>query len=311
MTTSNRDVVIVGGGPAGCAVGVCIARYGLDVVIFDRGNSSLRRCAFLENYLGFPAGIDIETFYKLMHDHAVEAGCDLVSDMVESVERTDGNFRVRTQEERSVLVPRVVAATTHDGEYLRGLDSDEVMFDTHEHHGEVHEEFDREYADADGRTSIDGLYVAGGLAGHGEQVLVAAGHGMTVGRELLADVRCEEGYWEEAAPHYDWLRRRAALDYDWDDEETWHRRFADHRVADDHDIEQERLQRIRQREIEFVKSTHLDRSEIDNRRERAHRRLATHLDEELLLEVIDDDRLQEYVAEQAETTGSGGRNISD
>jgi hypothetical protein len=305
------DLVIVGGGPAGCAVGVCTARYGLDTVIFDRGNSSLRRCAFLENYLGFPAGIDIETFYELIHDHVVEAGCDLVSDMVESVTRTDGGFRVRTQDGQSVLTRRVVAATTYDGEYLRGLDSDEKMFDIHEHHGEVHEEFDREYTDADGRTPVEGLYVAGALAGHGEQVIIAAGHGMTVGRELLADARRDEGYWEEAAPHYDWLRRRAALDYDWDDEETWHRRFADHRLADDHDIDPERLQRIRQREIEFVKSTYLDRSAIDRRRERSQRRLATHLDEGLLLDVIDNDRLREYVAEQAETTGSDGDSITD
>ena len=37
-------------------------------------------------YLGFPGGIDIETFYDLMHDHAETAGCEIVPDMVESVE---------------------------------------------------------------------------------------------------------------------------------------------------------------------------------------------------------------------------------
>lgn len=50
----DYDVVIVGGGPAGCSAGVFTGRYGLDTVIFDRGRSSLRRCAYLENYLGFP-----------------------------------------------------------------------------------------------------------------------------------------------------------------------------------------------------------------------------------------------------------------
>jgi hypothetical protein len=307
----DADLVVVGGGPAGCAVGVCTARYGLDTVVFDRGKSSLRRCAHLENYLGFPAGIDIETFYGLIHDHVAAAGCDLVSDMVGSVTRTESGFRVRTQDGRSVRTPRVVAATTYDGEYLRGLDRDEAMFDTHEHHGEVHEEFDPEYADADGRTPVDGLYVAGALAGHGEQALVAAGHGMTVGRALLADLRREEGYWDEAAPHYDWLRRRAALDYDWDDDETWHRRFADHRLPEEHDIDRERLRRVRRREIEFVKSTHLDRSEIDRRRGRAHRRLATHLDDELLLDVLDDDRVREYVAAQEETSAGGTGGTRD
>ncbi|WP_336330697.1 NAD(P)/FAD-dependent oxidoreductase [Haloarcula sp. CGMCC 1.2071] len=304
MLVPIHDVVIVGGGPAGCATAVCTARYGLDVVIFDRGNSSLRRCAFLENYLGFPAGIDIKTFYELMHAHVAEAGCEIVSDMVESIIRTDdGSFRVRTQDGRAVQAPRIVAATTYDGEYLRGLDSDNAMFDTHEHHGEAHEEFDREYADVNGQTPVEGLYVAGALAGRGEQVQIAAGHGMTVGREVLANVRAANGRWPEAATHYDWLRRREALDYDWDDEETWHQRFADHRLPDDHDIEQDRLERVREQEIEYVKNAHLNSTEIERRRERAHRQLATHLDDELLLEVVDDDRVLQYAEEQVEPGG--------
>jgi len=52
----DHDVVVVGGGPAGCAAGVFTARYGLDTMIFDRGRSSIQRCAYLENYLGFPRG---------------------------------------------------------------------------------------------------------------------------------------------------------------------------------------------------------------------------------------------------------------
>ena len=79
------DVVVVGGGPAGCSAGVFTARDDLDTVVFDRGNSSLRRCAYLENYLGFPAGIDIETFSALAQDHAETAGCEVVDDLVVGV----------------------------------------------------------------------------------------------------------------------------------------------------------------------------------------------------------------------------------
>ncbi len=120
---SESDVVIVGGGPAGCSAGVFCAREGLDTVIFDRGRSSLKRCAHLENYLGFPAGIDIETLYELMHDHAEDAGCEIVSDLVESIERPDENdgFVVIPQEGDPITAARVIAATRYDGEYLRGL----------------------------------------------------------------------------------------------------------------------------------------------------------------------------------------------
>lgn len=38
----DHDVVIVGGGPAGCSAGVFTARYELDTVIFDRLEKALR-----------------------------------------------------------------------------------------------------------------------------------------------------------------------------------------------------------------------------------------------------------------------------
>ena len=155
----DHDVVIVGGGPAGCSTGVFTARYGLDTHIFDDGRSSIQRCAFLENYLGFPAGIDIETLYALIHDHAEEAGCEIASVLVESVQRSDDGdgFVVSLQDGDQVTARRVVAATRYDGEYMRGLDHDEAMLETREHDGEQREHFDKSYAESDGTTPVSGL----------------------------------------------------------------------------------------------------------------------------------------------------------
>jgi len=52
------------------AVDALRADTAVETAIFDRGRSSLKRCAHLENYPGFPGGIDIETLYDLFHDHA-------------------------------------------------------------------------------------------------------------------------------------------------------------------------------------------------------------------------------------------------
>lgn len=139
---------MVGGRPAGCSAGVFLVRAGFDAVVFDRGRSSLRRCAYVENYLGFPCGIDVETLYDLMHDHAETAGCDLIADAVESVERDGEGFAVDRQEGDRVTARRVVAATRYGGEYARGLDDE--TFETHDHGGETRESFDRDYAAADG-----------------------------------------------------------------------------------------------------------------------------------------------------------------
>jgi thioredoxin reductase len=192
---------------------VFCVREGLDTVIFDRGRSSIQRCAHLENYLGFPAGIDIETFYDLMHEHAETAGCELVPDLVESVDRTDDGegFRITPRDGDSVTTRRVVAATRYDGEYMRGLD-DGAMFETYEHDGEEHERFDREYADFDGKTPVEGLYVASPSDEADTQAIMAAGRGARVAHRVIAEARTDRGWWEAVADGVDWVRREPELD---------------------------------------------------------------------------------------------------
>jgi hypothetical protein len=287
MTEYDHDVVIVGGGPAGCSAGVFTARYGLDTVVFDRGRSSLRRCAHLENYLGFPAGIDIDTFYGLLHDHAEDAGCEVVPDMVETVRRDGDGFRVETRKGEGVFTDCVVAATRHGGEYLRPLDDEREMFETHEHDGETHEHFDRSYADMDGRTAVDGLYVASPSEEADRQAIVAAGRGGRIGLTIIKDIRQERGYPATVADHYDWVRRETELDDEWRTRERWREWFAN-RVPDDHDLGEEQRTSLREREIDRRFEKYLSTDEIGQRLIHGHDRLLEH---------IDDDRILEYARE--------------
>lgn len=199
----DYDVAIVGGGPTGCSAGVFTGRYGLDTVAFDRGRSSLQRCAYLENYLGFPGGVDVETFYGLIHDHVEAAGCDLVPALVEAVEPAGGDgtetadaagpgFEVTTQDGETVTARRVVAAARYGGDFLEPLDDDE-MFVTYEYDGETRTKFDRDYADIEGRTAIDGLYVAAPVSEVNVQAIMSAGQGARVGRSVITDHRLERG----------------------------------------------------------------------------------------------------------------------
>jgi hypothetical protein len=290
----SADAVVVGCGPAGAAAGVFLARSGLDTVVFDRGTASLDRCAFLGNYPGFPAGIDVETFQRLLREHADEAGCRLVDDLVGSVERAgeggadadsaDAPFAVETQNGRRVVADRVIAATRYTGEYLRPLDGD-AMFETHEHDGEEHEHFDPDYSDAEGRTPVEGLYVASPAGQRDVQAVVAAGRGAHVARTLLEDRRVERGFPVDLARHYDWLRPDSEFEGEWGDRERW-REWFDERVPEDFEPEagDEPLDDLRAEYIDDAFATRRSADEVADLTDRAHRRLLDHLDDDAVLE---------------------------
>lgn len=288
MTDFDRDVVVVGGGVAGPSAGVFLARYGLDTLIVDRGPSSIQQCAYLENFLGFPGGIDVSTFLALARDHAREAGCDLIEDMVVSVERqavadcTDG-FRVETQDGRAISTRRVVAAAKYDGSYLEPLDADGSMFTEATYDGQTTQHFDPDYVDSEGRTPVDGLYVAGPLGGADDQAIVAAGHGAIVARSLLEDHREAEGYWEGVARFRDWQRKEGARGDDWADVmETW---FAE-LVPEDADSDE--TERMRAEIFAEQDEKYLTEAEVERRWRDGQRRILDHLDDDVIREYLDE-----------------------
>ncbi|MDS0473441.1 FAD-dependent oxidoreductase [Natrinema sp. 1APR25-10V2] len=298
----DAAVAVIGGGPAGCSAGVFTARAGLETVLFDRGPSSLRRCASLENYLGFPA-VDPETFLELARDHAATAGCRIEDDLIESVTALEaGGFRLEPQDGDPITARHVIAATKYDGSYLRGLAAEGGMFVTEDRDGESSERFDRDYPDSDGRTPVDGLYVAGPLAGCGDQAIIAAGHGATVARTLLRELRADEGYWGKFAPHYDWRRKAENRRDEWTDLERWVELFEE--SAPD-DYEAETVRRLAERYADDRDATFVDAETATERAERGQRRLAAALDDDVLLEAVDDDAILEYADGLVETESGG------
>ncbi|WP_332900244.1 NAD(P)/FAD-dependent oxidoreductase [Haladaptatus sp. CMSO5] len=281
-TDRDYDVAIVGGGPAGCSVGVFTARYGLDTAIFDRGNSSIRQCAHLANFLGFPAGIDVGTFYELIHDHAEEAGCTLIPDHVEAVTQIAEGFLLETQDGRAVTARRVVAAARYDAAFLESLDVEE-MFEAYERDGEEKLRFDRTYPAVDGSTSIAGLYVASPVETVEPQALISAGHGARVARTLLTDVRCERGFPPAVAGHWDWVRGDSTLQGEWGDRETWREWFHD-RIPADYPVNDARLEAVREEEIDRRLATYISDEEVARRKQRGHARLLEHVDDDCILD---------------------------
>lgn len=298
LRAGTFDVAIVGGGPAGCSAGIFTGRYDLETVVFDRGRSSLRRCAHLENYLGFPGGIDVDTFYELMHEHARAAGCELIADTVTGVSHESPRFRVETEGGHSIQAKRVIAATKCDATYLESLEDDRLFSKEDDER-----RFRDDLVDRNGRTPVDRLYVAGPLAGVGDQTILAAGHGAAVARHLITDVRREAGYWAEIEEPYDWVRYETELDDEWWNRERWHDWLATHDEPEA--LTREAVDSIRDAYIDEALGMYIDDDEIDRRTRRGQRRIADHLDDRIQLDAIPDERIRAYVETVSSTSRMG------
>ncbi|ELY50783.1 NAD(P)/FAD-dependent oxidoreductase [Natronococcus jeotgali] len=177
-----RDVCIVGGGVAGLAASILTARAGLDTLVVDGGESILARNASLENYPGFPDGIDARRYLQLTREQARNAGATFELGRVTSVEPVaeddlEAGFVLETDGGEPLEARRVIAASWADSDYLVPLDVGRIQ------RGNKH----FVSVDEGGRTAVDGVYAAGRIAGEPHQAIVAAGHGAKVGFAVIHD----------------------------------------------------------------------------------------------------------------------------
>ncbi len=78
METIETDVVIVGGGPAGCSCALYTSRADLKTVILDK-NPDVGALAIthqIANYPGVSSEMSGEALLKLMRDQATQYGAD-------------------------------------------------------------------------------------------------------------------------------------------------------------------------------------------------------------------------------------------
>ena len=175
--TVPTDVLIVGGGVAGRSAGIFTARHGMDTLIVDTGESILRRNAHVENFPGFPAGVNPRQLLDLMGEQADRAGCERHEGRVTLVEQTDDGFAVETASGDRFRTEYVIAATKNTVDYLDEIDGVGLV------------DRGKTFVDTDeqGRTGVEGLYAAGRLAEKPHQAVVCAGHGAEVAVALLED----------------------------------------------------------------------------------------------------------------------------
>ena len=107
---SVREVVIVGGGIAGLSAAIYLGRAQRDTLVVDSGHSMAKWEPKVENYLGFPKGVDGADLLKFGREQAERHEVEFAEDEVLSV-KNDNNVFFCGGKGRNYRAQRLLIAT--------------------------------------------------------------------------------------------------------------------------------------------------------------------------------------------------------
>lgn len=115
----EKELIIIGGGPAGYAAGLYAARADINAVLFERGmpGGQAASTEWIENYPGFPGGIGGLDLALKMDEQARSFGLEIVNADVEKLERQGDVFVVHTGQE-PIKTKAVILATGAKPQFL-------------------------------------------------------------------------------------------------------------------------------------------------------------------------------------------------
>lgn len=175
------EIAIIGAGPTGASAALFAAKAGKKTVVIDSDQSVTKR-AWIENHYGVE-GITGPDLVELGKKQAAKFGAELKHGKVTGVTKTDEGFRIQT-EEGAYEAAHVILATG-------------MMTDLAETAGvktkpgtepRIKTVFD---VDAQGRTSVPGIWAAGTVAGVSMHTIITAGDGAKVAINVISELNGE------------------------------------------------------------------------------------------------------------------------
>ena len=108
--TGVREVIIIGGGLAGLSAALYLGRSRRDTLLIHSGRSMAKWEADVQNYLGFPDGIDGTDLLKRGHAQVARFQVETIEDEVRTLKKNDDTFHLQGQQV-DYYAKRVLIAT--------------------------------------------------------------------------------------------------------------------------------------------------------------------------------------------------------
>lgn len=128
MSRTIHNVIIIGSGPAGLTAAIYAGRANLNPVVVDgiQPGGQLMITSDVENYPGFPDGIEGPELMELFRKQAARFGTTYVEDEVISIDTTSRPFKVNLGSNDPLYGHSVIVASGASAKWL-GLENEEKM----------------------------------------------------------------------------------------------------------------------------------------------------------------------------------------
>jgi len=122
----NIRCLIIGGGPAGYTAAIYASRANLSPVLYEgmEPGGQLTTTTVVENYPGFPQGIEALPLMEGMREQARRFGTDIRRGSVSSVDLSERPFKVSIDGKQTIEAQTLIIATGATAKYL-GLPSEQ------------------------------------------------------------------------------------------------------------------------------------------------------------------------------------------
>jgi thioredoxin reductase (NADPH) len=122
-----KDVIVIGGGPAGYAAAIYAVRAGRSTLLIEglQPGGQLTTTTDVENYPGFANPVTGPELMTAMKEQAQRVGTEFVNDVVQSVDLSERPFKVRVGK-GEIEAKTLIIATGAEAKYL-GLESEQTF----------------------------------------------------------------------------------------------------------------------------------------------------------------------------------------